>query len=232
MEKETFALVTGASKGIGYEIARQLAGRGFHVLLTARNAKAGEKAAKEISATGKCSFIEMDVADVNSIRDAAAATKRLTKHIDVIVNNAGVLLDNDIALLDASPELVEETMHTNAFGPLYVVQNFLPLLGSGSRVINVTSGGGLISEGVAGWAPVYCASKTALNGITMQLAHALRSKKISVNAMCPGWVRTDMGGRSAPRTVAQGAETAVWLATEAPANVSGKVFRDKKEIDW
>jgi len=221
-------LVTGAAKGIGFGIASALRAQGHRVLLSARNKKAGEEAAKKVGAD----FIQMDVSDVNSIRRAAAETQQLMDHLDGLVNNAGVLLDDGIPLIKASPELVRTTMDTNALGPFFVVQAFLPLLKPGSRVVNVSSGGGSISEGVAGWAPVYCFSKTALSGITLQLAHALRSEKISVNAMCPGWVRTDMGGRGAPRSVEQGADTAVWLLTEASAKLTGKNFRDRKEIGW
>ncbi len=121
---------------------------------------------------------------------------------------------------------------TNAFGAFYTVQKFLPLLKKGSRIINVSSGGGQILKGVSTWAPVYCMSKSTLNVITMQLAEALKGKQIAVNAVCPGWVRTEMGGRGAIRSVHKGAETIVWLATEANGRVSGRFFRNKKEIQW
>ena len=227
---EKIALVTGANKGIGLEVARELAGKGFHVFIGARNEKAGREAAKKIG--DSATFLKIDVSDSASIRKAAKESPQLADHLDVLVNNAGILLDEDKAALTITPEIFETTMQTNTLGPLLVTAVFQPSLGKSSvpRIINVSSGGGQLTGGADGWAPGYCISKTALNGVTVQLAAAL--PKFAVNSVCPGWVRTDMGGSGATRSVKEGADTIVWLATDAPQKLTGKFLRDRKEIPW
>ena len=232
MESRT-ALVTGANKGIGYEVARQLARRGFHVFLGARNRDAGRKAADEIvKAGGKATFLEIDIADNGSVTAAAREFAKIADQLDVLVNNAGIMVDGDDAILKISDELFRKTIETNTLGPLRVTRAFVPLLAKSKapRVINVSSGGGQLTGGADGWSPAYCISKTALNGVTSQLAAAL--PKFAVNSVCPGWVRTDMGGSNATRSVAEGASGIVWLASEAPQNETGKFWRDRKVIPW
>jgi NAD(P)-dependent dehydrogenase (short-subunit alcohol dehydrogenase family) len=227
------ALVTGANKGIGFEVARQLATKRFHVFVGARNRKAGGKAADKIAKDGrKASFLEIDVSDNGSVRTAADEFAKAADHLDVLVNNAGIIADGDDAILKISDELLRETLETNTLGPLRVTRAFAPLLARSKapRVINVSSGGGQLTGGADGWAPAYCISKTALNGVTSQLAAAL--SKFAVNSVCPGWVRTDMGGQNATRSIEEGADTIVWLATEAPQGLTGKFLRDRKEISW
>jgi len=226
-------LVTGANKGIGREVARQLAAKGFHVFVGARNAKDGRKAAEEIAKqAGKATFLEIDVADNDSVTTAAREFSDIEDHLDVLVNNAGIIVDGDDAILETSDALVRKTLETNTLGPLRVTQAFVLLLrkSKAPRVINVSSGGGQLTGGADGWAPAYCISKTALNGVTVQLAAAL--PKFAVNSVCPGWVRTDMGGANATRSVREGADTIVWLASEAPQDLTGKFLRDRKEIPW
>ena len=227
------ALVTGANKGIGREVARQLAAKGFHVFIGARNRSAGRKAADEIAKKGgKATFLEIDVSDNNSVAAAAREFAKASDHLDVLVNNAGIIVDGDDAILEINDELLRKTLETNTLGALRVIRAFVPLLAKSKapRVINVSSGGGQLTGGADGWAPAYCISKTALNGVTSQLAAAL--PKFAINSVCPGWVRTDMGGRSATRSVEEGADTIVWLASEAPQDLTGKFFRDRKEIPW
>jgi len=227
------ALVTGANKGIGREVARQLAAKGFHVFIGARNRSAGRKAADEIAKKGgKATFLEIDVSDNNSVAVAAREFVKTSDHLDVLVNNAGIIVDGDHAILEIGDELLRKTLETNTLGALRVIRAFVPLLAKSKapRVINVSSGGGQLTGGADGWAPAYCISKTALNGVTSQLAAAL--PKFAINSVCPGWVRTDMGGRSATRSVEEGADTIVWLASEAPQDLTGKFFRDRKEIPW
>jgi NAD(P)-dependent dehydrogenase (short-subunit alcohol dehydrogenase family) len=227
------ALVTGANKGIGFEVARQLAGRGFHVFIGARNRGAGGKAADEIAKGGrKATFLEIDVADNASVTSAAREFLKGGDHLDVLVNNAGIMMDGDDAILEVSAELLQKTLETNTLGALRVTRAFVPLLAKSKapRVINVSSGGGQLTGGADGWSPAYCISKTALNGVTSQLAAAL--PKFAVNSVCPGWVRTDMGGRSATRSIEEGADTIVWLAAEAPQKLTSKFLRDRKEIPW
>ena len=227
------ALVTGANKGIGREVALQLAKKGFHMFIGARNRHAGRKAAEEIAKQGgKATFLEIDINYNESVTGAAREFAKIADHLDVLVNNAGIMMDGDDAILKISDDLVRKTLETNTLGALRVTRAFVPLLAKSKapRVINVSSGGGQLTGGADGWSPAYCISKTALNGVTSQLAAAL--PKFAVNSVCPGWVRTDMGGSNATRSVEEGADTIVWLATDAPQNLTGKFLRDRKEIPW
>jgi len=227
------ALVTGANKGIGREVARQLAVKGFHVFVGARNHEAGLKAADDIAKeSGKVTFLKIDVADNSSVAAAASEFSKISDRLDVLVNNAGIIVDGDDAILKITDEVLRKTLETNTLGALRVTRAFVPLLAKSKapRVINVSSGGGQLTGGADGWSPAYCISKTALNGITSQLAAAL--PKFAINSVCPGWVRTDMGGRGATRSVEEGADTIVWLASDAPQELTGKFLRDRKEIPW
>ena len=227
------ALVTGANKGIGREVASQLARKGFHVFVGARNRAAGFKAAEQIAKQGgRATFIELDVVDNSTVKAAVREFPKIANHLDVLVNNAGIVMDGDEAILKFSDDLLRKTLETNTLGALRVTRAFAPLLAKSKtpRVINVSSSSGQLTGGADGWAPAYSISKTALNGVTSQLAAAL--PKFAVNSVCPGWVRTDMGGQNATRSVKEGADTIVWLATDAPQELTGKFLRDRKEIPW
>lgn len=228
MAKAKIALVTGANKGIGLEVARQLARKKFRIFIGARNVDGGRIAAETIGGE----FLHIDVSDAQSITDAAAALSRHTDRLDVLINNAGILLDDDKDAFSITPEIFETTLRTNTLGPWLVAKALLPLLkkSEAPRIVNVSSGGGQLAEGADGWAPGYCVSKTALNGVTSQLATAL--PKFAVNSVCPGWVRTGMGGENATRSVEEGAAGIVWLATAAPQSLTGKFVRDRKVIPW
>jgi NAD(P)-dependent dehydrogenase (short-subunit alcohol dehydrogenase family) len=226
-------LVTGANKGIGREVVRQLARKGFHVFVGARNSKEGRRAVDEIvKEGGKANFLELDVSDKDSVIAAGREFSKMAHHLDVLVNNAGIVIDGDEKILELSDELLRKTLETNTFGALRVTRAFAPFLrkSKAPRVINVSSGSGQLTGGADGWAPAYSISKTALNGVTSQLAAALPT--FAVNSVCPGWVRTDMGGENASRSVEEGADTIVWLASEAPHELTGKFLRDRKEIPW
>ena len=199
----------------------------------ARNRKAGRKAVDEIVKDGgKASFLEIDVSNADSVIAAEREFSKIADHLDALVNNAGIIVEGDNAILEISDELFRKTLETNTLGALRVTRAFVSLLrkSKAPRVINVSSGGGQLTGGADGWAPAYCISKTALNGVTSQLAAAL--PKFAVNSVCPGWVRTDMGGENASRSVEEGADTIVWLAAEAPHELTGKFLRDRKEIPW
>jgi NAD(P)-dependent dehydrogenase (short-subunit alcohol dehydrogenase family) len=231
------ALVTGANKGIGFEVARDLARKGFHVFLGARDTEAGEAAAEKLRKEGEedygeITFLKIDVSKPDSIRRAAEEFSRKSDRLDTLVNNAGILLDDDKDVLTATPEIFETTLRTNTLGALLMSQAFVPFLkkSGAPRIVNVSSGGGQLADGADGWAPAYCISKTALNGVTAQLAAAL--PKFAVNSVCPGWVQTDMGGPNATRSVGEGATGIVWLAVDAPQNETGKFWRDRKVIPW
>ena len=228
------ALITGANRGLGLEVARQLADKNFHVLLTARRREAGEKAAASLQQSGaQISFVELDVASEESIRDAVPKIAAQIDHLDVLVNNAAILDDENLSVFETTAATLQKVLLTNTVGPLLVAQAFLPLLrkSKNGRIVNVSSSADSLHE-MGTYAPAYSISKAALNAVTRQLAAALQSNGIAVNSVCPGWVRTDMGGRHAPRPVERGAETIVWLATEAPQSLTGQFLRDRKAIPW
>ena len=232
------AFVTGANKGIGFEVARQLAREGFRVFLGARDQEAGKAAAERLNqetrkaGNEEINFLQIDIAKPEIIRRAAEEFARQSDRLDALINNAGILLDEDKDVLALSAEMFQTTLRTNTLGALLVAQAFLPFLrkSDNPRIVNVSSGGGQLADGADGWAPAYCISKTALNGVTVQLAAALPD--FAVNCVCPGWVRTDMGGANATRSVAEGASGIVWLAAEAPQGETGKFWRDRKVIPW
>lgn len=227
------ALVTGSVKGIGLEIASQLADKGIEVFVSGRREQSLREAIEGLRKHNKpVHGILMDVSDPGSFKGAFDEISKHVDHLDVIVNNAGILLDEGKSILSLQPDVAFQTITTNAFGPLFVTQAFLPLLRKGSRIVNISSEAGEIGDGMSSYAPMYSISKTTLNAVTCQLAHALRNRGIAVNAVCPGWVRTSMGGIMAPRSVRKGAETPVWLATEAPIHETGKFWKDRAVVPW
>jgi NAD(P)-dependent dehydrogenase (short-subunit alcohol dehydrogenase family) len=209
------ALVTGANRGIGLEVCRQLAALGLRIVATSRR--------------GEADTVKLDVTDRASI-DACART---VGRVDVLVNNAAILIAEDDDLLDTSIDDVRRTFETNVFGALAVCQAFVPGMAQRGygRVVNVSSAAGQLSS-MATYAPAYSMSKTALNALTVQLAAAVKGSGVLVNAVNPGWVRTRMGGRSAPRSVEQGADTIVWAATLPNRGPTGKFLSDRREIGW
>ena len=227
-----YALVTGGNKGIGFAICQGLLKAGFEVILAARSLDKAKAAIEQLQ-SAQVHPLVLDVADDNSIDQAVDALRQKLGHLDVFINNAGIYPDESVNILTIDRNLLNQAMNTNTFGPIRAVQAFLPLLekAPAARVINVSSGYGAL-DGLSAKVPSYCLSKLALNGATIMLAEALQPKGIAVYAMCPGWVKTDMGGDSAPRTPEQGADTAIWLATNAPPELSGKFFRDRQEISY
>ena len=179
-------------------------------------------------------FHPLDVTNASSIDALAAFLREKFEGVDILVNNAGVLLDpRGSRLLDSKIEIYRDTFETNVLGPLQLTQALLPLMKKRSygRIVNVSSGQGQLSEMSSG-TPAYRISKTALNALTRIVAAETRATNILVNSMCPGWVRTDMGGPNASRTVEEGADTAVWLATLPDGGPTGGFFRDRKPIPW
>ena len=229
------ALVTGGNRGIGFAIAQGLLQKGYEAIITSRSLDKAKKAADKLQEFGKVTPIELDVSNDASIEQAVKTLNQNhnINRLDVLINNAGIYPDEGVNILTLSRDLLDLTLNANTFGPIRMVQVFLPLLekSANGRIINVSSGYGEIN-GLSADVPSYCLSKLALNGATIMLAQSLRAKGIVVNAMCPGWVRTDMGGASAPRSPEQGADTAIWLATEAPRNETGKFWRDRQVISY
>src|SRR5215831_5581037 len=228
------ALVTGANRGIGFEVCRQLAGKGFVVLLTARDAAKANTAARELANAGTVESLLLDVADASSIKKAAGEVAIRYGHLDVLVNNAGINYDTWEAAENADIDgTVMETIATNLLGPWRLCQAFLPLLrkSKAPRIVNVSSESGSLAHMDAG-PPAYQVTKAALNALTRTLAGELRQAHILVNAVCPGWVATDMGGAGAPRSAEEGAAGIVWAATLPQNGPTGGFFRDGKPLPW
>lgn len=229
------AIVTGGNRGIGFEICRQLAGKGIHVVLTSRDAALGKAACGKLAAQGlPVEFHKLDVTSARSIEALAAFIKKKFGGVDILVNNAGIMIDpHGARLADSDLKIVRATLETNTLAPLALIQAMLPLMKMRKygRIVNMSSGLGQLAE-MAGGTPAYRISKTALNAVTRIAAAEARGSDILVNSACPGWVRTDMGGSSAPRMVEQGADTPVWLATLPDGGPTGGYFRDRKAIPW
>ena len=224
------ALVTGGNRGIGFEACRQLARTGLRVLLTARDPEKGEESARALRGEGlEVSFEELDVTDGGSVEACARRLSDAGIEVDVLVNNAGVYPTEGV--FSVSEEAFRRALEINTLGPFRTCRAFVPAMvrrGYG-RVVNVSSGGGSFGEGIG---PVaYGASKAAQNALTVKVAEAVRGD-VKANAMCPGWVRTEMGGSGAPRSPEQAADTLVWLATLPADGPNGGFFRDRQPIPW
>jgi NAD(P)-dependent dehydrogenase (short-subunit alcohol dehydrogenase family) len=238
-DQSPIAVISGASRGLGFETCRQLGRRGYRVLLTARDLGRAKAAAGTLQDEGvNIGFYPLDVTDADSVQALAEHLEREYGRLDVLVNNAGVFLDpmppEDPAassVFRAEISTVRYSMEANAYGPLRLCQALIPLMRGRGRVVNVSSGMGQLSE-MNGCCPGYRFSKAALNVLTRILADELRDTGIKVNSVCPGWVRTAMGGPNAERSVEEGADTIVWLATLPDDGPSGGFFRDRKPIPW
>lgn len=232
---DKIAIVTGGNRGLGFEACRQLAKIGVRVVLTCRDVEKGKKAAAILKQEGLLVDIEQcDVTDPHSIEKLAERVKKKYHHCDIVVNNAGILIEKNShsSLLD-STENVQKALQVNFYGPLQMCKALIPLMKKSGygRVVNVSSGLGQLSEMGSGY-PSYRISKVAINAITRILASEFEGTGIKVNSVCPGWVKTDMGGPNAERDPEKGVETIIWLATLPENGPSGGFFRDKKEIPW
>ena len=229
------AVVTGANRGIGFEICRQLARAGLTVVLTSRGAAKGRSAVRTLREEGlQVDHHVLDVTSPVGIKALAADLAKRYGRVDVLVNNAGVLIDpHGSRIADSRPQTYHETLETNLLGPLLVIQALLPLIkksGHG-RIVNISSGLGRLATMDVG-SPAYRISKAALNALTAMLAAEVQGSGILVNAACPGWVRTSMGGPNAPFSAEEGADTAVWLATLPDDGPNGGLFKARKPISW
>ena len=228
------AVVTGANRGIGLEVCRQLAAAGVRVVLTGRDGKAADAAASDLRAHKlDVASAVMDVADERSVRDCARDVLKEFGGVDILVNNAAVLIGEDRELLGTPLDDFRATFDTNLFGAIAVAQAFVPRMIERRRgsVVNVSSAAGQLSS-MGTYAPAYSISKAALNAFTVQLAAATRGSGVIVNSVDPGWVRTRMGGRNAPVSVEQGADTIVWLALQPSNGPTGKFFSSRRVIEW
>jgi NAD(P)-dependent dehydrogenase (short-subunit alcohol dehydrogenase family) len=228
------ALVTGANRGLGLETARQLAERGFSVIAGARDIEAGEAAARRLRAGGlDVSARQLDVTDDEEVSSLAAEFADEPGRLEALINNAGIYPGSSTEeAVDADPGDLRRAFEVNTLGPWRCCRAFVPLLRGGDhpRIVNVSSGSGQLAEMGPGWL-AYRLSKVALNALTRVLANDLRGNGILVNAVCPGWVATDMGGPGG-RPVADGAAGIVWAATLPDDGPTGGFFRDGRALDW
>jgi NAD(P)-dependent dehydrogenase (short-subunit alcohol dehydrogenase family) len=228
------ALVTGANRGIGLEVARQLALRGFKTILGARDVQKSEKAASALQQSGlKVIPIRLDITEQKSIEAARQMIEEQSGWLDVLVNNAAILYDEWQRAENANLDTVREAFETNTLGAWRMCQAFIPLLRKSRhpRIVNVSSESGSLSV-MGGGTPAYSVSKAALNALTRMLADELRASRILVNSVCPGWVATEMGGPDAPRTVEEGAASVMWAVTLPDDGPTGGFFRDGEALEW
>lgn len=238
MAETRVALVTGANRGIGLEVARGLARQGFLTVIGARDLSKGQAAADAMKSEGlEVAVVQLDISDPASVKRAVAEASGLLERIDVLINNAGVYLDKPSEIgktgLSVPLELVSQSFDINALGTLRMIQQVAPLMQSAGygRIVNVSSIMGQLAE--MGTSSIgYRASKAALNAITRVIASELAETNIKINAMHPGWVNTQMGGAMAPRSAPEAASTALWLATLPDDGPTGGFFQDGKPIAW
>ena len=236
------ALVTGASRGIGFEIANKLAAQKITVLIGARKQENGMKAQELLRRREPdVHFILLDVMDVMSIQAAVGRIKDEFRRLDILVNNAGIMIDSETGITELDKTIFQNTLETNALGPLLLSQACLPMMKANKygRIVNMSSTLGSLTDIASPdsphaevQAPAYRLSKTILNGITVLFAAEMRGTNILVNSVCPGWVRTNIGGNQAPLSPEQGADTPVWLATLPDGGPSGGFFRERQPIPW
>jgi NAD(P)-dependent dehydrogenase (short-subunit alcohol dehydrogenase family) len=232
-ETQPIALVTGANRGIGLDVCRQLAEHGFYVLLGSRDAAKGAAAAERIAARrGTIEAITLDVTDQGSVDRVHTLVANRFGRLDVLVNNAAILYDAGSFATNAELRLVQQALDTNLFGAWRMCLSFVPLLRQSrhGRIVNVSSEAGSLAS-MGGGTPAYATSKVALNALTRMLAAELRSAGILVNSVCPGWVATDMGGAGG-RPVAEGAASVVWAALLPDDGPTGGFFRDGVRLPW
>ena len=234
MPEQRIALVTGGNRGIGLELCRQLGQQRVRVILGSRDLAKGVAAAGELKANGlPVEPRQLDVASVQSIRECMNWVRRDVGRLDILINNAGIMVEDD----DADPleelEIVRDTMQTNVYGPLLLSRLLIPIMKTRryGRIVNLSSGMGSLSEMGAGYV-AYRMSKAGINVVTRVLAAETEGMGILVNSVDPGWVRTAMGGRGATRSVEKGAETPLWLATLPDDGPTGGFFRDRRVIAW
>jgi NAD(P)-dependent dehydrogenase (short-subunit alcohol dehydrogenase family) len=227
------AIVTGGNRGIGYEICKELSRSGCRVVLTSRNEKDGQKAEATLNDHDNIAYHKLDVTnseDIASLRDWVLKTYR---RVDILINNAGVYLDRGVSVFDVDEKIVQETLAVNFYGAFHMCRAFVPIMRKNGygRIVNISSGYGAMNE-MAGYEAAYRISKAALNALTLIMADELRDGSIKVNAVCPGWVSTDMGGKMAPISTEDAAGDIVHFALVDAKGPTGSFFRYKKSIQW
>jgi NAD(P)-dependent dehydrogenase (short-subunit alcohol dehydrogenase family) len=233
--RQRVALVTGANRGLGLETCRQLLSNGLTVVMAGRDeaALARAQAGLESHEQSRTAIVQLDVTDSRRIVEAHRIVKERVGPVDVLINNAAILLAESDEVLSISTDAYRRTFETNLFGVIDACRAFVPEMAKRryGRVVNVSSGAGQLAR-MSTYAPAYSMSKTALNAFTRILGATYQGKGVLVNAVDPGWVRTDMGGPSAPRSPQEGADTIVWLATLPDDGPTGGFFHDRRAIQW
>jgi len=235
MTVRKIAIVTGANRGIGHEIARQLLKEDLVVVVGARDKVKCERAVASLkNGGGNVDAHPLDVSDTRSVKRFVDYVGKKHGAPSVLVNNAGVFPESfDAKIVETPTSTWRETFETNLFGAVRMCREVVPLMQKlrYGRIVNMSSGMGQLHQMGAG-AAAYRTSKAALNAFTATLAAEVAGTGILVNSMSPGWVKTDMGGENAPRSVEEGADTAVWLSLLPSSGPSGQFFRDRKPIPW
>ncbi len=234
---EKIAVVTGANRGLGFETCRQLAKQGYKVILTSRDETKGKAAASKLKSENlDIIYHSLDVTRDDSVQQLADFINQQFGRLHVLVNNAGVFIEKNAdypSIFDTKVDTIRQTLEVNTYGALRVTQALVSLMKKNNygRIVNVSSGMGQLSDMDGGYSG-YRVSKTALNALTRIFASELKNTNILINSLCPGWVKTNMGGENAPRTPEEGVDTIVWLATLPDGSPTGGFFRDRKPIEW
>jgi len=228
------AVVTGGNRGIGFEICKELSKVGCRVVLTSRDEEHGKQAAAKLGANKKnIVYHKLDVTDSKDIETLRDWILKMYGRVDILINNAGVYLDEGTSVFNVDEKIVKETLDVNFYGAFNICRALVPIMRQNGygRIVNISSGYGAMSE-MAGYHAAYRISKAALNALTLIMADELRDGDIKVNAVCPGWVNTDMGGRMAPVSAENAAKDIVYVALMDEEGPTGSFFRHKKPIEW
>jgi NAD(P)-dependent dehydrogenase (short-subunit alcohol dehydrogenase family) len=227
------AIVTGGNRGIGHEICKELSKAGCNVVLTSRNEEEGRRAVAKLHQYDNVAYRRLDVTDSKDIASLRDWILKTYGRVDILINNAGVYLDEGVSVFDVDENLMQDTIAVNFYGAFHMCRAFVPIMRQNGygRIVNVSSGYGAMSE-MGGYVAAYRISKAALNALTLIMANELRNGNIKVNAVCPGWVRTDMGGGMAPISSEAAAKDIVHFALVDAKGPTGGFFRHKKPIQW
>lgn len=227
------AIVTGGNRGIGHEICKELSRAGCNVVLTSRNEEEGRQAVAKLHDHDNVAYRRLDVTDSKDIASLRDWILKTYGRVDILINNAGVYLDEGVSVFDVDENIMQDTLAVNFYGAFHMCRAFVPIMRQNGygRIVNVSSGYGAMSE-MGGYVAAYRISKAALNALTLIMANELRDGNIKVNAVCPGWVRTDMGGGMAPISPQAAAKDIVHFALVDAKGPTGSFFRHKKPIQW
>ena len=227
------ALVTGGNRGIGYETCKELAHVGCHVILTSRNEEDGRRAVAKLDSGDKIVFRKLDITDTKEIEALRDWIVDTYGRLDILINNAGVYLDEGVSVFDVGEKTMRDSLEVNFYGAFHLCRAFVPVMRKNGygRIVNVSSGYGAMSE-MGGQVAAYRISKAALNALSLIIAHELRDSNIKVNAVCPSWVNTEMGGSMAPVSPETAAKDVVYFAMLEEGGPSGGFFRFRKPIPW